>query len=78
MTRENLVHNLFLEHPQKCGERYFTHLLFTLKTAAYLFTTAFIVIIHGLLPCLHETTASTRIKQLNDRLQKRIMPPTTP
>lgn len=61
-----MIDKLFLDHPRSAGETYGQHLLFTLKTGATLIYAGVCLIIHGLFPILHETTASNTVFKLND------------
>ena len=66
-----VVDDFFLQHPAAAGETYSQHLLFTIKTGGYLLLTSAALIFHGLVPKFYQTTASDRIIQLNDVMQKR-------
>lgn len=58
---KNLFYAWFLEHPHQAKESYLQHLGFTLKHGAYIIVTGLALIAHGLIPKLHQTTASQRI-----------------
>lgn len=63
--------DLFLGHPRETGESYGRHLWFTARTAGYLLLTAMCLVIHGLVPRFHETTASDMVFRLNEIMQAR-------
>lgn len=62
---------IFHDHPARVGESYFEHLGFALGFAARLFRAAFAALIHGIVPCLHETTASTEVLAMHDEIRAR-------
>jgi len=64
MSTENIFYKLFLSHPHEGGEGYFPHLLFTLKYGGLIILTGFALVLHGLIPKLHQTTASRQIFHL--------------
>lgn len=66
-----MIRQLFREHPASVGETYAEHLEFALWGSAYLAKTALILLIHGIVPAIHKTTASTRIAGLNNLIQMR-------
>lgn len=58
------------KHLEGVGESYFEHLFFTLKYGGSCFLAGFMVIMHGLVPSLFETGASTIIKKLAGMSEK--------
>ena len=62
---------IFREHPAKVGESYFEHMAFAFGFAARLLRAAAAAFVHGLVPCLHETTASSEILAMSDEIRAR-------
>ncbi len=56
---------LFLAHPRSVGESYTQHSAFALRIASRLFLAAMAALIHAIVPCLCETTASRIILAMN-------------
>ncbi|TPQ36837.1 hypothetical protein C2U70_12085 [Bradyrhizobium guangdongense] len=65
------LHRLFLSHPESVDESYGEHFLFALGFAARLFGAALAALVHAIIPCLFETTASRMIRQMHDRIARR-------
>ncbi|MET0498608.1 MAG: DUF6356 family protein [Steroidobacteraceae bacterium] len=65
------VDRYFLEHPRCVGQRYFEHLWFAWRFGAAMFLGACAVFLHGVLPNMHQTTASKIVNELYERLQAR-------
>jgi hypothetical protein len=65
------LHRLFVSHPQAIDESYGEHFLFALGFAARLFGAACAALVHAIIPCLFETTASRMIRDLHDRIANR-------
>ena len=62
---------VFLDHPSKVDESYFEHMLFALRFAGLLLAAGGAALVHALIPCLFEKTASGIIKRLHDRIHNR-------
>lgn len=62
---------IFLDHPAKVDETFLEHMAFALKFAGLLFAAAFAALIHAIIPCLFERTASGIIAQLYARTHNR-------
>ncbi len=62
---------VFLDHPAKVDETFFQHMLFAMKFSALLFMAAGAALVHAIIPCLFERTASTIIAQLYERTHNR-------
>ena len=62
---------IFHDHPARVGESYVEHMFFALGFAARLFRAAFAALVHGVVPCLHETTASTEVLAMHDEIRAR-------
>jgi hypothetical protein len=56
-----MISRLFLEHPGKVEESYLEHALFAGRFALRLFAAAGAALIHAVIPCLFEKTASRMI-----------------
>ena len=65
------LHRLFLSHPQTVDESYGEHFLFALGFATRLLGAGLAALVHALIPCLFETTASRMICQMHDRIARR-------
>ena len=65
------LHRLFLSHPQTVDESYGEHFLFALAFAGRLFGAALAALVHAIIPCLFETTASRMIREMHDRIASR-------
>ena len=61
----------FQAHPAKVGESYLEHMAFAFGFSSRLFRAAFAAAVHGFVPCLHETTASTEVLAMNDEIRAR-------
>jgi len=66
-----ILHRLFLSHPQTVDESYGEHFLFALGFAMRLLGAGLAALVHALIPCLFETTASRMICQMHDRIARR-------
>ncbi|APE43373.1 hypothetical protein BOO69_08060 [Sulfitobacter alexandrii] len=62
---------VFLDHPAKVDESFFEHMLFALRFSALLFAAAGAALVHALIPCLFEKTASGIIAKLYARTHNR-------
>ena len=65
------LHRLFLSHPQSVDESYGEHFRFALGFAARLFSAALAALVHAIIPCLFETTASRMICQMHEHIAGR-------
>ena len=65
------LHRLFLSHPQTVDESYGQHFCFALGFAARLFGAACAALIHAIIPCLFETTASRMIREMHGTIMRR-------
>ena len=65
------LHRLFLAHPQTVDEAYGEHFLFALGFAMRLLGAGLAALVHALIPCLFETTASRMICEMHDRIARR-------
>jgi len=62
---------LFLDHPRSVDESYFEHLLFAGGFALRLSGAGVATLVHALVPCLFEKTASQMITQMHDQIHNR-------
>jgi Family of unknown function (DUF6356) len=65
------LHRLFLSHPQAVDESYGEHFLFAIGFAARLLGAGLAALVHAVIPCLFETTASRMILEMHDRIARR-------
>lgn len=65
------LHRLFLSHPQTVDESYGEHFLFALGFATRLLGAGLAALVHALIPCLFEKTASRMICEMHDRIARR-------
>jgi hypothetical protein len=68
---QTTLHRVFLSHPQAVDESYGEHFVFALGFAARLFGAACAALVHALIPCLFETTASRMIREMHARIASR-------
>ncbi|MBV6632728.1 MAG: hypothetical protein KI792_06815 [Alphaproteobacteria bacterium] len=65
------LHRIFFEHPGSVDETYFEHMRFAGWFASRLFLAGGAALIHAIIPCLFEKTASQLICQMHDRITNR-------
>jgi len=65
------LHRLFLSHPESVDETYGAHFSFALGFALRLLGASLAALVHALIPCLSETTASRMIRQMHARIASR-------
>lgn len=66
-----MLTRVFLEHPRSVDESYLEHLMFAMRFAFTLFGAATAALVHALIPCLFEKTASGIIATLYERTRGR-------
>ena len=66
-----MIARVFLDHPAKVGESFFEHMLFAKKFSGLLFAAAGAALVHAIIPCMFEKTASTIIARLYERTHNR-------
>ena len=66
-----MIARIFLDHPAKVDESFLEHMWFALRFSALLFAAAFAALVHAVIPCLFEKTASNIIAQLYQRTHNR-------
>ena len=62
------IARLFTQHPASVGETYLQHLRTALGFGFRMLIAGLACVVHALLPCLFECTASRCIGQLHDRM----------
>lgn len=62
---------IFIDHPHGVGETYGAHLRFATWFAARLLVAGAAALVHAIIPCLFEKTASRMIAQMHARLRGR-------
>jgi len=66
-----MIARVFLEHPAKVDETYLEHAAFAGKFSLRLFAAAGAALVHAVIPCLFEKTASHIIAELYARTHNR-------
>lgn len=66
-----MIRRVFLDHPAAVDESYGQHFRFALGFSLALFGAAFAALVHALVPCLFEKTASRRVAALHARTANR-------
>lgn len=69
-TLESMASNPFTTHPHDTGETYREHMGVALGISRQLAGAAAAALVHALVPSLHTTTASDRIRALNACLER--------
>lgn len=66
-----LWNRIFVAHPQSVDETYGQHMVFAGTFAVRLFLASLAAMIHAIIPCLFEKTASQMITQMHNRITNR-------
>jgi len=66
-----MISRVFLDHPAKVDEGFLEHMAFALKFSGLLFAAAGAALVHALIPCLFEKTASGIIAKLYAKTHNR-------
>jgi hypothetical protein len=66
-----MLTRVFTEHPASVGESYGAHFLFALRFSLALFAAAGAALVHALVPCLFQKTASRIVAKLYARTHNR-------
>ena len=66
-----IMSKVFIDHPASVDESYFEHLAFALRFAGTLFAAAGAALVHAIIPCLFEKTASNLIRRMYARIENR-------
>jgi len=69
MLRSTLS-SIFLKHPEEQKMTYLEHLKHALALGLETLGCSIVFIVHGIIPALFQTTGSTMIKKLNQKLIK--------
>ena len=69
MTR--ILKHIFVDHPRSVDESYFQHMAFAGWFASRLFLAAGAALVHAVIPCMFEKTASRLITEMHDRMHNR-------
>lgn len=68
MLDSNVLHSIFIKHPEEQNMTYFEHLKHAFSYGIDSLCCSIIFIVHGFIPYLFEKTGSTMIQNLHDRL----------
>jgi hypothetical protein len=63
--------NIFTKHPNSIGESYMQHLIKGVGFSIKLIVISCKAFIHAIMPCFFENSASDKVAELNDVMQKR-------
>lgn len=66
-----MISRVFLAHPASVDESFFEHMWFALRFAGLLFVAAGAALLHAIVPCMFEKTASGIIEKLHHRMNNR-------
>ncbi len=66
-----MINRIFLDHPAKVDETFFEHMAFAGKFAGKLFLAGGAALVHAVIPCLFEKTASKIIADLYAKTHNR-------
>jgi uncharacterized protein DUF6356 len=66
-----LVERIFRAHPRKVGEGYLEHMAFAARFAGRMLAAGAAALVHALVPCLFETTASRMVRAIVAELDSR-------
>lgn len=66
-----MISRVFLAHPASVDESFFEHMWFALRFAGLLFVAAGAALLHAIVPCMFEKTASGIIEKLHHRMHNR-------
>lgn len=66
-----MLQRIFLAHPATVDETFLQHMAFALRFSFMLFAAAFAALVHAIIPCLFEKTASRIIAELYARTHNR-------
>lgn len=66
-----MIRRIFIDHPQSVDESYFEHMAFAGRFSMTLFAAGMAALVHAIIPCLFEKTASRLIAQMYARTHNR-------
>ena len=62
---------IFLDHPRSVEESYFEHMRFAGRFSLRLFGAGCAALVHAVIPCLFEKTASSMIRTMHRQIDNR-------
>jgi len=68
---KSVMNKILFEHPSSVNEGYFEHMRFASSFGFGLFIAGSAAILHAIIPCLCEKTASNKIKELYSKIENR-------
>lgn len=66
-----MISKVFLDHPATVEESYFEHMAFAGRFSTTLFLAGGAALVHAIIPCLFEKTASNLIRKMYYRIENR-------
>lgn len=66
-----LIEELFTKHPAEAGQTYWEHGLFAINFGVLALVAGCAAMVHALLPCVFQRTASTLVLRLADAIRQR-------
>ena len=66
-----MINKVFFDHPASVEENYFEHMIFAGRFALTLMGAAGAALVHAIIPCLFEKTASNLIRKMYARIDNR-------
>lgn len=66
-----MITKIFTDHPTSVGETYVQHMMFAAKFSATLLVAASAALVHAIIPCLCEKTASRMVANLYAKTHNR-------
>ena len=66
-----MISKVFLDHPNSVDETYLQHAAFAGKFSLKLFAAAFCALVHAVIPCAFEKTASRMIAEMYAKTHNR-------
>lgn len=66
-----MISRIFIEHPKSVDETYLEHMAFAGKFSLRLFAAAGAALVHAIIPCMFEKTASKIIADLYNKTHNR-------
>ncbi|HYC04919.1 MAG TPA: DUF6356 family protein [Azospirillaceae bacterium] len=67
-----MIRRVFLEHPESVNETYGQHMAVAGGFGLRLVAAGLACLVHALIPCLFERTGSRMVRELHDRLSRRV------
>ncbi len=66
-----MMNRIFLDHPRSVDESYGEHMVFAGKFSFKLFAAGFCALVHAVIPCAFEKTASRMIAEMYTKTHNR-------